>query len=331
MNRLQFTYHPSETYLASDRHTPRFYASLDLAHFDVEERIDRLPIYYNKLDEPDGSVVEAYKTCIAGLNLERDDLGSLEDTLDLYMGALIHFGRLPEYVFRVGDKAWPIYRLPDQLVTRYPEAPVLGASTIGELRVALADYFKSIGLIRNRKNLDILILSRYDLQLYAPICAFRAQGIEDIPVFPFEKGQEVILSAPVNTTSITVKFNGGQGILKLHELVAEYLIGRGKLDRPANLTVRKLSAPTWQVIQAAVKHDRRALTYQYDEDEQPVTRIVPLFANGKYMLAGRTNHLNRTTLYQAPDIRQLQDQLGRELYSLGYLASPDNMTVVETS
>ena len=331
MNRLQLTYHSNETYLDGDRRTPRFYASLDLSGYDVEERIDRLPIYYNELDEPAGTVKGKYNTCIAGLDLEKGDLGSLESTLDLYMGALIHFGRLPEYLFRVDDKAWPIYQLPDQLVTRYPGDPVLGASTIGQLRAALADYFKRMGLIRNRKNLGILKLSRHDLQLYSPVCFFRAEGIVDIPVFPIEKGQEVILNAPVNSTSIDFSFDNGQGILKLHEAVAEYLIARGKLNRAAELTVRKLSEPTWQVLQSTVRRDHRAFTYNYQVDDQTVNRTLPVFVNGKYMLVGRTNHLNRTTMYLAPDIGQLQDQLGQELYSQGYLASPESLTVLETT
>lgn len=327
MKRLQISYRPNKAYGDGDKHTPRLYAAFDLSRYGVEEEIDELPIYFSKLDRPAGSMLEAYSTCVAGLSLEKGNLGSLEKTLDLYMGALIHFGRLPEYFFRVGDRAWPIYRLPDQLVTRYPGSPVLGAATIGELRVALADYFKMAGLIRNRKELQILMLSRHDLQLYPPVCAFRAESITDIPVFPVEKAQGLALSAPVNTIAIDVPCNDGQGILDLHDAVSEYLIQKGKLKQAADLTVRKLSPRSWRSLLAVVRPTDRALTYYEDEGGRLVRRTVPVFANGTHLVAGRTNHLTRITLYLAPDIWCLQDQLGQELYSMGKLSSPGYVTV----
>ena len=329
MTRLKITYRPNEAFSNGNGREPRLCASFDLSHFGVEEKISELPIYYSKLDQPIGSVLETYSTSIAGLYLEKGNLGSLEKTLDLYMGALIHFGRLPEYFFRVGNKAWPIYRLPDQLVTRYPGNPVLGASTIGELRVALADYFKLAGLIQNRKEIEILLLSRHDLNLYPQVFSFRAKDIADIPIFPIQKDRGMALSAPVNTTSIDVSCNDGQCILDLHGAVGDYLIQKGKIDRPSDLTIRKLSSLTWQSVQAAIKPYDRILTYHDDEDGRLVRRVVPVFANGKHLVAGRTNHLKRTTLYLAPDIWHLQGQLGQELYSRGKLSSPDYVTVTQ--
>jgi hypothetical protein len=329
MNRLQITYRPNEGYCEGDRGIPRLFASIDLTRFGVEEKILELPIYYRKLNQPVGSLLEAYSTSVAGLFLEKGNLGSLERTLDLYLSALIHFGRLPEYAFKVGNKAWPIYRLPDQLVTRYPGNPVLGGSTVGELRVALADYFKITGLIRNRKELDILILSRHDLQLYPPVCAFRGDKIADIPAFPIVNGQVTALSAPVNTSSIDVSSHNGLGILDLYEAVGEYLIQRKKLDRPTDLTVRKLSSRTWQSLRAVIEPYDRALAYYDDKDGRLVRRVIPVFANGKHLVASRTNRLTRTALYLAPDIWHLQGQLGQELYSRGKLSSPDYVTVTQ--
>jgi len=327
MKRLQISYRPNEAYVEGDKQTPRLYAALKLSRYGLEEEIDELPIYYSKLDRPAAAMLEVYSTCIAGLALEKGNLGSLEKTLDLYMGALIHFGRLPEYVFRVGDKAWPIYRLPDQLVTRYPGSPVLGAATIGELRVALADYFKIAGMVRNRKDLQILMLSRHDLQLYPPVCAFRADNMADIPVFPVKTAQGMAISAPVNTVAIDVPCHDGQGILDLHDAVAGYLIRKGKLAQATDLTVRKLSSHSWQSLLAVVSPTDRVLTYYEDEDGRLVRRIVPVYANGKHLVAGKTNHLTRTTLYLGQDIWRLQDQLGQELYSVGKLSSPSYVTV----
>jgi hypothetical protein len=203
----------------------------------------------------------------------------------------------------------------------------MGAATIGELRNALADYFKRMDLIRNRKEVEILHFSRHDLQLYSPVCALRADGIADIQVFPVLNGQGTTFAAPVDAASIAVPENSALGILDLHQAEGDHLMRKGKLRESAALTVRKLSAQSWGSIRAALRPYGNALAYRYGDGGQSVKRSVPVFANGKNLCAARTNHLERTTLYVAPDIRELQKQLSHELYLQGKLPRPDSVTV----
>jgi hypothetical protein len=327
MRESHITYERNPQYTFGEGRMPRLFASIDLSRYGLEGRIQRLPIYFRMLDRPVGPIRQTYSTSIAGLYLEKGNRISLEKSIAVYLGALIHFGRLPEYVFRLGDNAWPIYRLPDQLVTRYPGNPVMGAETIGELRNALADHFKTMGLIRNRKEVEILLFSRHDLQLYSPVCALRTDGIADIQVFPVHNGQGTTFTAPMDTTTISVPENDALGILDLHQAVGEHLIRQGKLREYVALTVRKLSADSWGSLRAALQPYGIALAYRDGDGGRSVKRSVPVFANGKNLCAARANRLTQTTLYVAPGIRDLQKQLGDELHRLGKIRKPDYVTV----
>ncbi|MDX1616378.1 MAG: hypothetical protein R3300_18860, partial [Candidatus Promineifilaceae bacterium] len=307
--------------------TPKLFASIDLGPLGADEQIIDLPIYFRHLSQPIGPVRQLYRTCVAGLTIERGNLNSLEQSLDLYLGALVHFGRLPDFLFQVGQRAWPIYRLPDQLVTRYPGSPVFSGSSIGQLRVALADYFKITGLIQQRKQVAILHLSRADLQLYAPLCVLRAPGLYDVPVFPVRNERGSLLVAPVNSDTIQVPLTGAVSLLKLHATAADYLLKKGRIDSPWALTVRKMAPPIWHGLQAVLTPAKRVLAYHHQQDRRLIKRQLPVLANGSVLVAGRTNHLGRTAIHIAPDIYELQSRVGQELYAEGKLPSPSYVTL----
>lgn len=329
MARVEITYRPNPAYVEGEHHLPRLFAAIDLERFGIRERISALPIFFRQLNRPVGPIRQVYSTRIAGLFLEKGNLSSLEKTLDLYLGALIHYGRLPDYFFQIGDRAWPIYRLSDQLVTKYPGNPVLGGATIGELRIGLADYFKAMGDIQLRKELGILYLSRADLQLYPAICALRGPQIADVPVFPVQSGRGTTLLAPVNALSIAVSVDDHFGILQLHRAVSAYLMQAGKLQDPSELTVRKMPAPIWDRLKGTLIPHSSLLAYHDLVDGRLVKREVSVFANDQVLIAGRTSHLGRTALHIATDIHRLQEGLGRELAGEGKLSSPDYVIVVK--
>jgi hypothetical protein len=111
-------------------------------------------------------VRDVYSVYPVGLPVERGNLHALQAVLDGYLKVLIRFDQLPEYVFRVGATAWPIYKLGNELVTRYPGGPVFRASTIQDLRKWLAHHFKETGRLENASDLEVFALSSADLQLY---------------------------------------------------------------------------------------------------------------------------------------------------------------------
>ena len=328
MTRIRLTYQPNPAFEAGrSGNSPKLFAGIDLSPLGADEQIVDLPIHFRQLSRPIGPVRQLYRTCVAGLTIERGNLNSLEQSLDLYLDALVHFGRLPDYLFQVGQRAWPIYRLPDQLVTRYPGSPVFSGPSIGQLRVALADYFKATGLIQQRKQVTILHLSRADLQLYAPTCVLRAPGLYDVPVFPVRNGRGSLLVAPVNSDTIQVPLTGAASLLKLHAAASEYLLAKGRIDSPWALTVRKMNPPIWQGLQAALTPADRMLAYHHRQERRLVKRHLPVLANGRVLVAGRTNHLGRTAVHIAPDIYELQSRVGQELYTEGKLPSPQYVTV----
>ena len=328
--RIQISYRQNPAYSEGRVDTPRLFASIKLRPYGAAEEVSSLPISFRNLERPLGPVRQVYGTTVAGLPIEKGNLTSLEKSLDLYLGALVHFGRLPRYFFRVGTSAWPIYRLPDQLVTRYPGSPVFSASTVGDLRHALASNFKRTGQIRNRKEVQVLALSRYDLQLYRPICMFRANGICDVPVFPLKRGERTDVIAPVNARSLAVPLRESGDLFRLHEAVANYLRHRGTVDGLAEVTVRKLTPAVWHDLRAALVPEGRQLAYHEHVEGRLIRCEAPLFRHGNRLIAARTNSRQRTALHIGTDLEEVKSSLGEELYREGKLSSPHYLTVRQT-
>ena len=328
--RIKISYETNPAYRDGRTDVPRLFASIDLGPYGAEERVSALPIRFRSLDRPLGPVRQVYSTTIAGLPIEKGNLTSLEKSLDLYLGALVHFGRVPLYFFRVGQSAWPIYRLPDKLVTRYPGSPVFSADSVGDLRHALADNFKRTGQIRNRKEVQVLALSRHDLQLYRPLCVFRAEGISDIPVFPLEKGKRTILIAPVNARALSVPLGESGDLLRLHEAVAGYMCRRGVVDTQVEVTVRKLTPATWHSLRTALVPAQHQLVYHEYVEGRLMRCEVPLYRRGSHLLAARTNSRQRTALHVGPDLDSVKDSLGEELYREQKISSPQYLTMRST-
>lgn len=325
--RLQITYRPNPAYAEGQTDVPRLFASIDLRPYGSEEQVRDLPISFRNLERPLGAIRQVYGTAVAGLPIEKGNLTSLEKSLDLYLGALVHFGRLPRYCFQVGGSAWPIYRLPDQLVTRYPGSPVFSAGTVGDLRQALARNFKRTGQIRNRKEVLVLALSHHDLQLYRPLCVFRAEGISDIPVFTLQKGEQTTLFAPVNARALSVPLVESTDLLRLHEAVSNYLHHRGIVRELTEVTVRKLTPDTWGALRAAFTADPEHLIYHKQIEGRLIRCEVPLFHCGSRRIAARTNRKQNTALHVGPNLANVQASLGEELYREGKLSSPYYLTV----
>lgn len=320
--RVQVTYRPNPAYHEEGNGVPRLYATLNLKGFGLDETIGGLPIYFRHLERPFGPIRQVYSTCVAGLPVEKGNLNSLELTLDLYLDALIHFGRLPVYLFQVRDRAWPIYRLYDQLVTRYPGCPVFSGDSIGELRNVLAEHFRVAGRIRSCQELSVLALSRADLQLIPPICMFRAPGVADIPVFPEDTDGGLRLVAPVNARALSVPLGRGGDILKLHQVVGAYLLRKGVISSTAELTIRKLTEPTWDNVRRDLQGSEWTLAYHESGDGRLKKRIVSVHANGRLLVAVRKNGVQQRALHLGADLDVLRRQLGGELHREGRISSP---------
>ncbi|MBE0695385.1 MAG: hypothetical protein IH586_00520 [Anaerolineaceae bacterium] len=298
---------------------PRLFAELDLSGYGIKKQVKALPVYYRKLAQPVGPIRVVYTTYIAGLILEAGNLFRLEQAIDETLKSIIRFERLPEFFFRVGDKAWPIYHLLDGLSTRYPGGPVFSTPDIASLRLWLADHFKSIGRIRNRREMDLLYLSDQDLQLYAPYCVLRTpdESVADIPIFPVKEKDRWFLMAPVDNQSFTVDYAGGKGIFNLFAQVGDYLIQRGQLQDLYEITIRKLGADAWENLECDMLPNPQRLTYEREMDSGLVTVENPTFLEERLYVAARTNRLGRVSLYLAPDMEDLCRRVASDLYSYG--------------
>ncbi len=238
---------------------PRLFAQLDLSGYGVSTRIEALAVYYRKLDKPVGPVRVVYTTRVAGLLLEAGNLPRLEQIIDETLRKIIRLERLPEYFFQVSDNAWPIYHLAEEFTTRYPGGPVFVTPDIASLRRWLADHFKAIGRIQQRREMKLVYLSSYDLQLYAPYCVLRTpdEDVPDIPIFPLIEKKKVSLMAPLDDQAKVVDYDSGKGIFTLFEQVSQHLVQHKLLGSPCELTIRKLAGSDWESLEKCLQSRKR--------------------------------------------------------------------------
>jgi hypothetical protein len=319
-----FTYRDNPAW-TEEAQQPKLWATIDLTPLGVATTVDALPIYVLPLKTA-GTL--CYKTWVAGLPLERRSLEKLETTVAHYLGALIHYASLPEYIFQLGKRAWPIYRYDGELLARLPGSRHFAAATIGELRNDLADHFKEFGVIDYRKQMTVLHLSRHDLQAYAPIGTLRAPGMAEIPVF-HDVDEVVQLFAPLNGRTIRAEMADGAGLLDLPALVGNYLVARGGLRDADDVGVRKLSPSAWAAVARHLHRYSARFTYTDRSGDAPRRREIPIYVDeprGK-LIAARTNRMGRVSLHFAADIPHLQYKVGEELTEIGKIRVPTYVTV----
>lgn len=334
MTTTVITYRKNPVYSeAKTPELPRLFASLDLSGFGITTQVKSLSIYYRKLSKPVGPVRVVYSAKVAGLLLEAGNLRRLEQIIDDTLKPLIRLERLPMYFFQVDDSAWPIYDIHNELTTRYPGGPVFTANDIASLRLWLGNHFKGVGRIQNRREMDLLYLSPYDLQLYAPYCVLRTpdEAVADIPVFPISDGKNINLMAPINGKTLATEYASGKGIFTLFDQVSDYLSKKKLIRDPYEITIRKLSAKAWERIASQLPPESNRLTYLRDYDGKEREVENPVFIQEKHMLAARSNRFGRFVLYLAPDLDKLSKNIGDELYSYGALKDPKTIKVMPVS
>ena len=331
MSKVIITYRKNPLY--SEHHAteqPRLFAELDLRELGVETQVKNLAIFYKKLDKPVGPIRVVYTTYLAGLPLEAGNLNRLEEAIDGTLKMLIRSGKLPEYLFQVDANAYPIYHLRGELLTRYPGGPVFNTKDIASLKAWLADHFKSIGRIANRRDLGLLYLSPFDLGVYAPHCVIRTpdENDPDIPVFPapFEKGFHLI--APVNSISLKVSFDNHKGVLAIHQEVENYLLERKRLSGRYATTIRKLPSAHWEKLQLTLTPYPRQLTFFRDMGQGMQRHHLPVYTEGDSYITGRVNRLGGTVIFFATDLRKLQRCVGEDLASYDAIDHPDDVKII---
>ncbi len=330
MSSIGITYRRNEQYTEnSSPDIPRLFAEVDLSECGIKQKVKNLAIYYQKLEKPVGPVRVVYKTSIAGLALETGNLNRLEQVITETIKKLIRFQRLPEYFFQVNDNVYPIYQVKNELIARYPGGPVFSTEDIASLRVWLADHFKALHRIKNRREMSLLYLSSYDLQLYSPYCVMRTpdEEVPDIPVFPLITDDGINLIAPVSNTSLSVPYDNGKGIFTLFNQVADYLIGRGELVDRYEITIRKLSMMAWKKMEQQLTAQEMMFAYKREISGEIRKIKDPIFVESDRYLSARKNRLGNMVLYLAPDLSDLQHRIGTDLFSYGAISDP---TIIKT-
>lgn len=332
MNTGIVTYRKNPLYEEHNSHEqPQLFAELDLTSMGVDDKVRNLPIFYQMLSKPVGPIRVIYTTNIAGLNFEAGNLRRLEAIIADMVKILIRFESLPAYVFQIDDNAWPIYKLHDELVTRYPGGPVFSAEDIGSLRVWLAEHFKELGRIQHRREMDLLYLSPFDLQLYAPLFVLRTPGetIPDIPIFPLPRDHFLHMTAPVSRESIDMPYDYPTRVFEIQAAVGEQLAQQGILQSPLESTIRKYSLEAWEMLSESLLPYGQSLTYIRQRDGERFRQTLPVYRYQDLLIIGRVNRINRVVLYAAADLPELVQRVGQDLFYYGAIEDPSNIQTKE--
>ncbi|PKO12400.1 MAG: hypothetical protein CVU39_24125 [Chloroflexi bacterium HGW-Chloroflexi-10] len=305
----------------------RLFAEVDLSGFGIKNIVRALPVYYRKLIKPVGPVRVVYTSYIAGLPLEAGNLTRLEWLIDDTLRKIIRFEHLPEYFFQVKDNAWPIYHPGSELISRYPGGPVFSTGDIASLRVWLADHFKAIGRIQNRRKMNLLYLSPYDLQIYAPFCVLRTldETIPDIPIFPMADADGVKLIAPIGRQTLSANYAGGKGIFSLYRQVSDIMLFKGQIKEPYEISIRKLSPTDWSKLESQLKPELRTVVYERELNGSLNKVIDPLYATQDLYVVARTNRIGNKVLYIDRDVQSVTQRVGLDLHYYGTIRDPHDI------
>ena len=319
MSRFPINYRDNPTYNAASADVPRLLASIDLTPYGINGRVTDLPVHVHTARTNATTSTDVYGTWVAGLPLENSSLDGLSGLVDGFMKALARQERLPRYMFHVGDRAWPIYQLQGELITRYPGGPVFAAPSVAELWIALASHFKHIGHIASRRDLEISFFSQADLQIYAPDFSLRFPTAADIPVFAFTNGHGPEVMAPVGSQTLRLPIQQGSEILTIYRLVGDLLVQAGRLKSMYDMSIRKLATTRWEEMRSFLKPTEHFVTYTTQDDGSSTPHVVPVYTDGAGFMAARQTRSTCVTVYVGQDVPTLQERMAEEMVQRGVI------------
>ncbi|HLF89433.1 MAG TPA: hypothetical protein VI451_10835, partial [Anaerolineales bacterium] len=204
---------------------------------------------------------------------------------------------------------------------------------IPELRRWLRDHFLENGRITDRKDLNLLYFSSYDLKLYAPSFTFRTpkRDMDDIAVFPAHSSDGVALIAPLNGITFSAPLEAGLGIVGLQKIVGSHLIRQGHLNSIYDMTIRKLDPALWELFRDYLSPHSSKLTYFRRTDDKLHRYGLDVFSRDGILYTARLNRLDRTTIYAAPTIQALKDKIGEDLVRYGAVNTINDIRAVSAT
>ena len=322
MSQFPISYRDNPSYDAGGADAPRLLASIDLAPYGINGQVTDLPVHVHTARTDAMKSTDVYGTWVAGLPLENGSLDGLSGLVDAFMKALARQERLPRYMFHVGDRAWPIYQLQDELIARYPGGPVFAAPSVAELWIALANHFKHIGRIASRRDLEISFFSQVDLQIYAPDFSLRFPTADDIPVFAFTNGHGPEVMAPVGSQTLRLPIQQGSEVLAMYRLVGDLLVQSGRLKSMYDMSIRKLATARWEAVREFLKPTDQFVTYTATKGDKPAPYVVPVYTDGSGFMAARQTRPARVTVYVGQDVPTLQERMAEEMVQRGVIDDP---------
>ncbi len=259
---------------------------------------------------------------VCGFRVTAKHPQQIVEPLTRLLHGLVNASRLPDYVFiaRRARAVFPVYTINEQVLAVTKNGPVFKHVELAKVREYLTDFLHEAGILGEKglsDKLHVRGVSRATLGLRRPIFYLkkRVTGQTDFwaPVFQAADGKTIYTYA-VNQRREVPK-SAGMEVLDLWELVAEALIGDGRLQIKFDLRPDRLFPPHWQEIQDHL-HAERPL--QINEIE------LPQYRDGLHWLAVEARpDEDRFGLFLGSSAADLAQRVRRDFQRRGLLSSPD--------
>lgn len=196
-----------------------------------------------------------YRAALGGHYLQATNPSELAGLIRRWLASVIHFGRLPDYVFiaRKIGLMYPVYTVGSEVCAVVSNSgPVFRHVELAKVREYLRDYLRSLPNFQTGDPLHIRGIHQRTLALKRPALYFRKRIFRQTefwaPVFENTAG-DALYAYAVNARREAPKTNGLE-ILQLHQQVSQALQNDHRLEQACDLRLERLQAAYWFRLKA---------------------------------------------------------------------------------
>lgn len=237
---------------------PRYFFEVDLEDLMRKTVRSSVPVFWCQNPARHPTLKEIYSTEIAGTQLEKGNLSSLEKMVTEAIMDMVEYGTIPYYYVESPRKfKLPVYHAGGRLQVRLPQGPKFEGKDLGQIRYRIGEYLASVKMIKNMEELEFSILLWKTLKLYPIAFSLINPGRKIwVPIFWFDNGQlnYDVIDTPSRIVPVSDMFD-------LCKQVSTDLIADRRISSPSEVKVSNVSSDFRAAFEGEAKKTDGFLTY----------------------------------------------------------------------
>lgn len=296
----------------------RYYYELNLEGI-IRER-PKVPIFWKPNEFSHILIKEIYYCDIAGIRLEKGNLGALEQSVQKAVLELVKYSTLPSYylILTEREESIPVYPLKRGFQARPGEGPQFSGTDIGQLWDRVSDYLVRLKRIKRKEELEINLLSWRDLKLYPPgfILSY-GDGRNGLwmPIF-YEEGPQDNVRLHYDTVGLFPKNSGPTNLSDVSGLlkkIGSELTQKGKISSPYDLRLVEVCQEIWHRLERIADPTGLVLSY-YDARKEEIRKMeMPIFNLQEELMVQQRGEGILSIIHFGRDIQDLKNRIAADL------------------